>query len=94
MNLIELALAAALTAGAAVAASDALDLPVLRATAEAVASTATCRSIEAAIVAYTAEHDAPPADIAELEPYVRGDLSGYRIAAGTPAGPGCPPATP
>jgi hypothetical protein len=58
--------------------------------AESVAHAADCRAVDTAIAAYLADHDAVPATVAQLRPYVRGDISAYRIVDGLAAGPGCP----
>jgi hypothetical protein len=57
---------------------------------DAVAFTATCRAVDTAIVGYVAENGVAPSGIAQLKPYVRGDISAYRIVHGRAAGPGCP----
>ena len=61
--------------------------------ARTVAAQADCRAVDTAIVAYLADTDAAPHVIADVEPYVRGDISGYRIVDGLAAGPGCDPVT-
>ena len=58
--------------------------------ADVVATAADCRAVDAAIVAYEARHGAAPAFVDQLKPYVRGDVSAYRIVRGQAAGPGCP----
>ena len=57
---------------------------------EVVADTADCRTVDSAIVAFVARHGAAPASIDEIKPYVRGDVSRYRIVNGQATGPGCP----
>jgi hypothetical protein len=57
--------------------------------AREVANEATCRTVDAAIVAYLAATDTPPTSVAQLAPYVKGDITAYRIVDGTAAGPGC-----
>jgi hypothetical protein len=57
---------------------------------DAVAVAADCRSVDAGIVGYVAANDVAPTSIEQLKPYVRGDVSGYRIVHGRAAGPGCP----
>lgn len=89
MKVTELAVGVALVLGTTGTAWAALDLPRLRADATTVAARASCRTVDTAIVAYTVDHDAPPVEIAQVEPYVLGDVSGYRIAGGVAAGPGC-----
>jgi hypothetical protein len=55
-----------------------------------VAARATCRAIDAAVAAFYAVHDRPPTKMSDLAPYVRGDITAYRIVNGMTAGPGCP----
>ncbi|MFG1604610.1 hypothetical protein [Actinoplanes sp. NPDC049265] len=57
--------------------------------ASTVADQATCRAVDQAIVAYGSLHADPPRTIDDVRPYVRGDISRYRIAGGVAAGPGC-----
>ena len=61
--------------------------------ARTVADEATCRAVDDAIVGYLAQYDAAPRTIADVAPYVRGDISAYRIVGGLAAGPGCPEVT-
>jgi len=85
----EVALAAALTvsvAGVSYAAFAPRELP---GTAQAIADEATCRAVDTAIVGYITLHDHEPRSIADLKPYVKGDISNYRIVGGMAAGPGC-----
>jgi len=49
----------------------------------------TCRTVEDAIVAYAAENDTVPTRMAQVRPYIKGDVSAYRIVRGRAAGPGC-----
>jgi hypothetical protein len=60
---------------------------------EVVVDAAECRSVETAIVGYLAQNDVAPTSIEQLEPYLRGDVSAYRIVNGRAAGPGCPAGT-
>lgn len=57
--------------------------------AREVASQATCRTVDSAIVAYVALHDEAPRRIADLADFVDGDITAYRIVDGLAAGPGC-----
>jgi hypothetical protein len=57
--------------------------------ARVVASQATCRTVDSAIVAYVAVHDEAPRLIDDLTEYVNGDITAYRIVDGVAAGPGC-----
>ena len=96
MNLSEAAMAAAITVSVAGVSYIAYNPEVLTARAETVAEQAGCRAVDQAIVAYTATHDAAPRTVTDLRPYVRGDISAYRIAGGVASGPGCavsPPAS-
>ncbi len=89
VQMSEVAIAAAVTisiAGGSYAAFNADGL--LRCT-EAVADQADCRTVDAAIGAYLTGHDTAPASIGDIRPYVRGDVSAYRIVDGRVAGPGC-----
>ncbi|WP_305784690.1 hypothetical protein [Symbioplanes lichenis] len=89
MTLSEAAVAAAVTVSIAGVSYAALNTDALTARAETVASAATCRTVDAAIVAYVAEHGTAPARISQLRSYVKGDISAYRISKGVAAGPGC-----
>ena len=57
---------------------------------EAVAGAADCRAVDTAIVGYLADRGIAPTSIEQVKPYVRGDVSAYRIRNGRAAGPGCP----
>jgi hypothetical protein len=46
--------------------------------------------VDTAIAGFLAQTGTVPTTIAQLKPYVRGDISGYRIVGGLAAGPGCP----
>jgi hypothetical protein len=59
--------------------------------ARTVAAQADCRAVDTAIVGYLAENDAMPQQITDIERYVHGDISAYRIVDGLAAGPGCEP---
>ena len=65
---------------------------VLTGRAQSVADAATCRALDQAVLAYLAEHERMPDAVADIRPYVRGDLTGYRLVRGRLTGPGCPPA--
>lgn len=58
--------------------------------AREVASQATCRTVDTAIVAYLGLHDEAPRRIGDLTGFVDGDITAYRIVDGRAAGPGCP----
>ncbi len=83
-------MAAAITVSVAGVSYLAYNPEALKARAEAVAEQADCRAVDQAILAYVAEHDAAPQAVTDLRPYVRGDISAYRIVDGLAAGPGCP----
>ncbi len=89
MKLTELVVSLALATGTAGAMSTVLDVPALVAGATSVSERAGCRTVETAIAAYAAEHDAPPVRIADVRPYLRGEVSGYRVVGGVATGPGC-----
>lgn len=94
MKLPEFMVFLALTSGAAVGTAVALDVPKLVTRTNAVAQPATCRAVDLAILVYITEHDVAPATLADLTPYVRGDISAYRIVGGVTTGPGCPTPAP
>jgi hypothetical protein len=83
-------MAAAITMSVAGLAYVAYNPGVLTDRASTVADQATCRAVDQAIVAYTSLRGTAPRTVDELKPYVRGDITRYRIAAGVAAGPGCP----
>jgi len=92
VQIIEIAMAATITLGVTGASYAALNTPALTGTAKTVASAATCRTVDEAIIAYLAAHNVTPRAAKDLAPYVRGDISAYRIERGLAAGPGCRPA--
>ena len=85
----EVALAAALTVSVAGVSYVAFRPEQLEDSARSVADAATCRAVNAAILGYLASYDREPRSIADLRPYVQGDIAAYRIAGGVAAGPGC-----
>lgn len=89
MNISEAALAAAITVSIAAVSYAALGTGVLKDQAETVAGKAGCRAVNQAILGYVAQHDTAPTKITDLEPYLDGDISAYRIVKGVAAGPGC-----
>lgn len=89
MHLTHVAMAAAVTVSVAGVSYAALNPARLEANAREVASRATCHTVDSAIAAYVSIHGDPPAGIADLGGYVKGDISGYRIVGGMAAGPGC-----
>jgi hypothetical protein len=89
VHIHEVALAGAITLSVAGVSYLAFRPHEVAGTAEQVADRATCRTVDQAIVGYLTMNDRPPRSIADLRPYVRGDISAYRIAGGRAAGPGC-----
>jgi hypothetical protein len=89
VNLGEAAMAAAITVSVAGVSYAAFGVPTVTRSAQSTADKATCRAVDQAIVAYAAAHDRAPRAIADIAPYVRGDISTYRISGGVAAGPGC-----
>ncbi|OJF11520.1 hypothetical protein [Couchioplanes caeruleus] len=89
MKLSEVAMAAAITVSIAGVSYATLNTKsVTRATTE-VAQQVSCRTVDEAIVAYEARHHAAPTRVAQLAPFVKGDISAYRITDGRTTGPGC-----
>jgi hypothetical protein len=88
--MMEVAVAAAVTLSIAGASYAAFNSDAVAGRAQTVADQADCRAVDAAITAYATAHDSAPSGIADLRPYVRGDVSAYRITDGRAAGPGCP----
>ena len=82
-------MAAAITVSVAGLSYVAYNPGVLTERASTVADQATCRAVDSAIVAYASVHSAPPRSIDDVRPYVRGDISEYRIVRGFASGPGC-----
>lgn len=84
-----MATACAVTMSIAGTSYTALNPPKLEAQARMVADKATCRTVNTAIVGFIAMNGTDPTKIAQLRPYVSGDISRYRIVKGMAAGPGC-----
>jgi hypothetical protein len=93
VHIIEVAVAAAITVSVAGISYVALNSDSSTKKAQTVAGQADCRAVNAGIVAYVAEKNLAPHLIAEVMPYVLGDISAYRIVGGLAAGPGCDPVT-
>ena len=89
MNISEAAMAAAITLSVAGVSYAALNTGVLTDRAEAVADQAGCHAVNQAILVYVAEHDSAPKRMADLKPYVDGDITAYRLVRGVATGPGC-----
>jgi hypothetical protein len=87
--LIELAMTSALTVSIAGVSYAAYSPAKMEARAQVVADQATCRTVDTAIVGYLMNNDTVPTSVRQLEDYVRGDISRYRIVDGVAAGPGC-----
>jgi hypothetical protein len=90
MNLTETVVVAVITVGVAGTAYTVMGPAALTHKAEATAAQATCQAVDAAVVAYVAERGAAPRGIGDLRPYVRGDITAYRLDEGIAVGPGCP----
>lgn len=78
-----------LTVSVAGASYAALNPAKLEAHAQTVADQATCRTVDTAILGYLMTNGAEPTSVRQLDDYVRGDISRYRIVDGVAAGPGC-----
>ena len=89
MNVSEAAMVAAITLSVAGSSYAALNTGGLTGRAELVADQAGCHAVNQAILGYVAEHDSAPRRIADLKPYVDGDISAYRLVHGVATGPGC-----
>ncbi|MBT8227934.1 MAG: hypothetical protein HKP61_05580 [Dactylosporangium sp.] len=90
MKLIELVVSMTLMSGTAGTLYTVLDVPALLVHATPVSERATCRMVDTGIAAYAVQHGRPPTHVADVLPYVHGDLAGYRIVDGAVVGPGCP----
>jgi hypothetical protein len=90
VHISELAMAAALTLSIGGVSYAAFNTGAIKREATTVADAADCRTVDTAIAGYLAQTGTVPTTIAQLEPFVRGDISRYRIVAGLAAGPGCP----
>lgn len=89
MHLSEVAMAAAITVSIAGVSYAALNTEGIRSSARSVADRASCRTVDQAILGYVAQHGTAPTKIGQLQPWVKGDISAYRIADDRAAGPGC-----
>ena len=89
MNLTETTVVAVITVSVAGAAFTALNPAALSRRADITAAQATCRALDAAVVAFAEERGIMPHTITDVRPYVRGDITAYRIKDGVVAGPGC-----
>jgi hypothetical protein len=82
-------MAAAVTISVAGVSYAALNTGGLTEHAQTVADRAECRAVDGAIAAYLVDHDRSATVIADVQPYLRGDISAYRIVDGLATGPGC-----
>lgn len=89
MHVISIVLPAVITVSTAGLSYAVLKPAAIERDTRVVAEQASCRSVQAAIVAYVAERGRPPRSVAELAGYVQGDISAYRVAGGVATGPGC-----
>ncbi|MFI5493916.1 hypothetical protein [Actinoplanes sp. NPDC051859] len=89
MRLSEIAMAAAVTVSVCGVSYATLDSRNGVEAATKAAQRASCRTVQAAIIAYEVQHQTAPTRIAQLKPLVDGDISKYRIVNGRVAGPGC-----
>jgi hypothetical protein len=89
MHLSEMLMAAAITLSTAGVSYAALNTDQLTGRAETVADRVSCHTIDTAALAYAAQYGTDPTTIADLRPFVRGDISAYRIVHGLRTGPGC-----
>jgi hypothetical protein len=89
VNVTEMAIAAAVTLGTVATAAISVNSPALTRQAESTAAVANCRAVDTAILAFYAERQVQPTGLQDIKPYVRGDITEYRIVAGTAVGPGC-----
>ncbi|WP_245665970.1 hypothetical protein [Actinoplanes subtropicus] len=89
MHLTYVLMSAVVTVSVAGASYAAMNPERAERNAREVASQATCRTVDSAIVAYVGLHDEAPRQIDDLTDFVDGDISRYRIVGGLAAGPGC-----
>ncbi|MEU7901565.1 hypothetical protein [Actinoplanes sp. NPDC049118] len=89
MNLSEVAMAAAITVSISGVSYAAFNVDGISASTQTVADRVSCHTVDDAVVAFVAQHGAAPTTVEQLRPYVKGDISAYRIVAGRAAGPGC-----
>ncbi|MEV4708956.1 hypothetical protein [Actinoplanes sp. NPDC049316] len=89
MNLTEVAMVAAITVSVAGVSYAVVNSHGLTGATVKVADQVSCRAVDDAIVAYAAQSGAAPVRMEQLRPYVKGDVSAYRIVGGRASGPGC-----
>jgi hypothetical protein len=89
VQLIQLAVASAVTVSIAGVSYAALKPKDVEHKARVVAAQADCRVVDEAIVAYVSINNRDPRSVNDLRTLVKGDISAYRIVGGMAAGPGC-----
>ena len=94
MNLMEITVSLTVVLGASAAAVAAMNMPGLTEKAQMVGDKATCHAVRNAYAGYTTENGVPPKRIADIKPYLSGDIAEYRLTTAGVAGPGCDAATP
>jgi hypothetical protein len=91
VTLTEMTMVATITLGTVASAAMTMDVPAMSKDAQATVSLANCRQVNTAILAFYAERQAQPTSLADVDPYVQGDISAYRVVRGKAVGPGCKP---
>jgi hypothetical protein len=89
MRLVEIAMAAAITASVSGMSYVALNPQKVKGDVQVVADRATCRTVDTAILGFLAVNGTEPTEISQLRDFVRGDISAYAIKHGVATGPGC-----
>ena len=89
MKLSELAMVAAVAVSVSGVSYAAFNITGVTGVSAKASQEVSCHTVDGAIVAYVAKHGTPPASTGDLKPYVKGDISAYRIVQGQAAGPGC-----
>jgi type II secretory pathway pseudopilin PulG len=89
VTLTEITMTAVVTLGTVASAAVSVNMPALTRQSEATADQVTCRAVDTAIMAYYTEQQALPTVIADVTPYLQGDVSAYRVVSGRADGPGC-----
>jgi hypothetical protein len=82
---------ATITLGTVASAAVTMDIPAMTRQAQSAVDQVNCRQVDTAILAYVAERQKQPVSVADVQPYVQGDISAYRILRGRVTGPGCRP---
>lgn len=89
MNLTETAMVAVVTLGVTGSAIFVMSPARVSQRVEVTADQASCRAVELGVLAYVEQRGVPPLVPADIQPYVRGDITAYRLHGGTVMGPGC-----